>query len=52
MLAHKMAPITSQWLKERASDTPTKGLLWQAQCEGQHFVLDAQGAVLALVFQQ
>jgi len=28
MRAHKMAPRTSQWLKERASDTPTKGLLW------------------------
>ena len=26
--AHTMAPRTSQWLKERASDTPTKGLLW------------------------
>ena len=28
MRAHKMAPRTSQWLKERAADTPTKGLLW------------------------
>ena len=26
--AHKMAPRTRQWLQERGSDTPTKGLPW------------------------
>ena len=28
-----MAPRTSQWLQERVSDTPTKGLAWQEEEE-------------------
>ena len=27
-----MLTKTSQWLQERASDTPTKGLLWEDWC--------------------
>jgi hypothetical protein len=39
--SRQMLTKTSQWLQERASDTPTKGLLWNTKPVNQEFPLSS-----------